>query len=84
MKKTTFKDLYTYTLYEIKENNDIQYITEYETTEEIATELKQTKRNINRITYKNINNIDFMELYKNNNKYIVIKEQAPELLENII
>lgn len=79
----TLKDLYTYALYKLTNNNDITYISDYETTEDIAEELKASHRTIQRLTYKTIEGLDFESMKESGQNYIIIKEQAAELLESI-
>lgn len=80
----TLNDLYTYTLYKITEGGqDITYLADYETSEEIAEELQTSERTINRLTFKTIEGLDFQKMQENGAEYIVIKEQAAELLESI-
>lgn len=79
----TLSDLYTYTLYKINSRNDIDYISDYETSEEIAEELKTSERTINRLTYKSIEGLDFEAMKESGAEYLIIKETAAELLESI-
>ena len=77
------KDLYTYTLYKLTNNNDITYISDFESTEELAAELNTSSRTIQRATYTSIEGLDFEAMKRNGADYLIIKEQAPELAEKI-
>ena len=83
MNKNIIKD-YIYTLYKIdKQNNDIQYIDDFENMEQLSNYINLS---LSRVKHQKImfNSIDNINLQNINSNYLIIKELDDEYTKGVI